>query len=123
MQKNNPEKRKPCCSCGKMLSLDSFWKNNQIKGGRDNKCKFCKMKGLYCKKKKKEKNKYVKDFGPTLANVSKKDWIEMFKALERIGYTFERSIHEQFCEKHNLKPKVRGFDKCIYYTPKDLGLI
>lgn len=119
---------KQCCACLKMKSQDSYWKNNQLKSGFDNKCKICKTQGKYCVKKNKvgrpNAGRPSKNNAPQLFNVRKSDWIETYEFLKKIGYDLssDKTIHEQFCEKYNLKPRKRMYEKSIQYTPKDLGL-
>lgn len=127
-EKKEVLKTKICCSCNKEKEIDFYWRNNQTKDGRDNKCKPCKIKGLFCRKKKVKtirgagKPKNIN--GPQLINVREKDWIEAYEFLKKIGYDLssDKTIHQQFCEKHNLKPKKRTYERSIQYTPKDLGL-
>lgn len=119
-------KTKICCSCEKEKTLNEFWRNRDTKSGYDGKCKYCRVKGYYCKKKpKKESGKPKNIEGPQLYNCSKQDWIETYEFLKNIGYDLsgEKTIHEQFCEKHNLTPRKRMREKSIQYSPKDLGLI
>jgi hypothetical protein len=122
---------KQCCACLKEKTIDYFWKNKQIKSGYDNKCKVCKNSGKFCvvrRKKPKDKKNSVgrpaRNNAPQLFNVKKSDWVETFLFLKEIGYDLssDKSIHEQFCEKYNLKPRKRMYEKSIQYNPKDLGL-
>lgn len=118
---------KQCCACQKEKTIDNFWKNNQLKGGYDNKCKFCKTQGKFCVKKEKKRSSIGRPSNttaPQLWNVRKKDWIETYEFLKKIGYDLssDKTIHEQFCEKHNIKPRKRMYEKSIQYKPKDLGL-
>ena len=121
-------KTKICCSCLKQKTIENFWKNTQIKGGRDNKCKMCKVQGKFCVKKELKRpnaGRPKKSNAPQLFNVKKEDWVETFIFLKKIGYDLSghRTIHEQFCEKHHITPKNRTYEKSIQYTPKDLGLV
>lgn len=120
---NNPIESKICCGCKIEKPIKDFYRNKELKGGFENKCKKCKKKKISCRKvaeKKRSKPTYDQIM---MFNVSKQDWIETYRALERIGYDLKQDLHLQFCKKHNLEPKLRTKEKSIYYSVKDLGLI
>ena len=126
----SPEKQvlktKICCACKKEKELKSFYVNAYMKDGYEARCKICKKSKILCRKKE-----YVKRGRPQLKNqpqlwnVRKKDWIETYEFLKKIGYDLSsnKTIHEQFCEKHNIKPRKRMYEKSLQYSPKDLGLV
>lgn len=113
---------KICCSCGIEKSAKSFYKiNNSL---QSNRCRICKLQGKMCHGKMKvEKGKRNNVEGPMLINVKKQDWEKTFLFLQDIGYDLNKDIHEQFCEKHNLPTKKRGYENSTIFSPKDLGLI
>ena len=96
--------------------------------GLSSRCRMCFKIGNKCRirRTKEELNDTKKDNTlPNLFNVKKSDWVEAFLFLQSMGYNLsgDKSIHEQFCERHGLKPKRRTYEKSIQYSPKDLGLI
>ena len=122
-------KSKICCACNKEKEITSFYKNAMMPSGWEARCKTCRYEGCKCRKTKSyERSKNLtsgrpKSNAPQLWNVRKKDWIETFEFLKSMGYDLSKNIHEQFCERHNLKPRKRMKEKSIQYTPQDLGLI
>lgn len=119
-------KFKVCCACGKDKEIKNFYKNNIREDGFDGRCKACKIACKKCRQgRRKTKPIFTKQDknAPMLFNVTQKDWIEMYKFLESIGYSLEENIHIQFCEKHNLTPRKRMREKSLYYSPKDLDMI
>lgn len=124
----SPEKQdlktKICCACGKDKPITSFYRNKIMKDGYEGKCKYCKKTNVKCRSgdRKKPGRPKLKNT-PQLWNVRKEDWIETFEFLKKIGYSLERNIHEQFCERHNLVPRKRMYEKSIQYSPGDLGMI
>lgn len=122
-------KTKTCCSCNKNKDIKDFYRNKLVKDGRMGKCKLCMSQGLSCRSQYKVKHERSgrprKIDGPVMYNVAKEDWIEMYEFLSRIGYKLsgDKTIHEQFCERYNLRPRKRMYEKSIQYTPKDLGMI
>jgi hypothetical protein len=122
LSEKQPLKTKKCCACNIEKSITSFYKNNSYPDCYDSKCKHCKKFKKSCARKARKKMETDK-YGPKLWNVKKKDWIETYEFLLKIGYSLEKDIHEQFCEKHNLIPRKRGYEKTIKYSPQDLGMI
>ena len=126
----SPEKQvlktKICCACKKEKELKSFYVNCYMKGGYEARCKMCKKSKILCRKKEdvKRGRPQLKN-QPQLWNVRKSDWIESYEFLKKIGYDLssDKTIHEQFCEKHNIKPRKRMYEKSLQYSPKDLGLV
>lgn len=112
-----------CCGCSKEKPLTSFYKSKMVKSGYDNKCKICKQQGKLCRTGRKRVYNASLKRGPMLISVSTEDWIEAYRFLQRIGYDLSLNIHEQFCQKHNLNTRKRGYEKSKQYSPKDLGLI
>lgn len=122
-------KSKICCSCNELKEIQSFYKNKHVPTGYESRCKVCKIEKKRCRAEKSYNRSKNLSSGrprqdaPQLWNVRKKDWIEAYEFLKSMGYDLTKNIHLQFCEKHNLKPRKRMYEKSIQYTPKDLGLI
>jgi hypothetical protein len=116
---------KICGACCKKLSIKWFYKNKSGKDGYDARCKICKKLGkkIYRGEKKQKANRAYAHL--SLFNPKKEDWIETFMFLKSIGYNLssDKTIHEQFCEKYNLRPKKRTYEKSIQFSPKELGLV
>lgn len=117
---------KICCSCKRAKQLKDFYRNSGSSSGYEGRCKICKKQKLRCyssENKNKAGRPQLKNM-PQLWNVRKKDWIDTFNFLKSLGYELsgQKTIHQQFCEKHNLQPRKRMYEKSIKYTPKDLGL-
>jgi len=131
----SPEKQvlksKICCSCGFEKHITSFYKNAYVPTGYEARCKTCKNNKQRCRAEKNyDRSKNLssgrpRQDAPQLWNVRKQDWVETFMFLKSIGYNLsgDKTIHEQFCDKHNIEPKKRTYEKSIQYTPQDLGLI
>ena len=127
LKKNKVVETKVCCACNLEKPINYFYRNARLETGYEKRCKVCKRNKVKCRKSAEEKRERVgrpnlRD-APQLYNVKKKDWVEMYNFLKKIGYDLTKNIHEQFCKKHNLKPRKIGYDKTIKYTPKDLGII
>lgn len=125
-EKKEVLKTKICCACKKEKEIKSFYKNKMMPLGYESRCKVCKQNKLKCN----GRGEYGKKAGrpqlkntPQLWNVRKEDWIETYEFLKSIGYDLNKNIHEQFCERYDLKPRKRMYEKSIQYTPKDLGLV
>lgn len=125
-----PEKKvlksKICCSCSREKDIKNFPKNAVKPDGFENRCRQCKFSNKKCKRGPKKNKPLVlpSDLrAPMLFNVDKQDWIDMYQFLKNIGYSLDRNIHEQFCEKHNLKTRKRMHEKSLQYSPQDLGLV
>lgn len=123
---NNVLKSKICCSCSKDKDIKNFPKNSVKPDGYENRCRQCKLSGKKCRRGPKKVKPLVlpSDLrAPMLFNVVKEDWVDMYEFLKSIGYSLDRNIHEQFCEKHNLKKRKRMYERSQYFSPKDLGLV
>jgi hypothetical protein len=121
MEQLDPVEKKICLACGIIKKLKSFGKTPS--GNRGNVCNTCKAYGRTIKKM--EEVKVVKKTNSPLMmfSVKKEDYIIMYNFFKSIGYSLETDIHTQFCEKHNLKPKIRKEPFPNHYSPKDCGLI
>jgi hypothetical protein len=115
-------KMKICCACNKEKEIKSFYKSTLYKDGFENRCKICKQNCIKCRKPAVRKITKKRN-EPALWNVNKQDWVDTYEFLKTIGYCLTKNIHEQFCEKHNLTPKKRGYEKSVIYSPQDLDLI
>jgi hypothetical protein len=120
-------KTKVCCACRKEKDITSFYRNIMMPTGWEARCKLCKKDKVSCRAKtdRSKSGRPKQMSSPQLWNVKKEDWIETYDFLKTIGYDLsgDKTIHEQFCEKYNLKPRKRMYEKSIQYSPKDLGLV
>ena len=95
--------------------------------GWEVRCKVCKKNKVSCRAKtdRSRAGRPKHRNSPQLWNVRKEDWIETYEFLKSIGYDLsgDKTIHEQFCERYNLEPRKRMYEKSIQYSPKDLGLV
>lgn len=116
---------KICCACGIQKPIKNFYVNNSVPAGYDSRCKLCKLNKNRCRALKGEKKVVQKriDLFPYIANPTKKDWIEMYEFLVKIGYDLKENIHIQLCKKYNLQPRVRMKEKSKQYSPSELGLV
>lgn len=117
---------KTCCACKKEKEIKSFYRNAAMPSGWESRCKLCKKTGVKCRASKdddgRKKNGKTRN-SPQLWNVCKQDWIDTYDFLKSIGYDLHTNIHEQFCLKHNLKPRPRMKEKSKQYSPKELGMV
>lgn len=124
---------KKCCACKETKELNLFYKNSQITDGYFARCKKCMTNGILCKQGRPTGMKYnVEGRKPAkydnsswteirLVSPTKKDYMETYEFLKRIGYKLDESIHEQFCNKHDLEPtEPKEFKN--YFSVKDCGL-
>lgn len=119
-------KTKVCCYCGIEKPIKNYYVNNNLPSGFMPRCKVCFNNGNRCRKRKGTAKIMKRDgMAPKLWNVRKSDWVDTFMFLKKIGYELsgDKTIHEQFCERHNLEPRGRMKEKSIQYSPKDLGLV
>jgi hypothetical protein len=113
-----------CCACRKTKPMKDFYRNSLLKSGFMGKCKVCRNNSIPCPKKNEEKKGRKTKNGLYIFNTTKEDWVKMFQFLQKIGYSLDSPIHEQFCKKHNLPTKKKDKkNRTIKYTPKELGLI
>lgn len=113
---------KYCCACEKQKSFDSFYTNPSYSDGLLRRCKICVRGKVKCKKKLPT----GRPLGRNLLSLycpTEEDWKNAYELLGNIGYSLDRSIHEQFCEKYNLKTKERPKERHIIFSPEDLDLI
>jgi hypothetical protein len=88
-----------CRQCGDYLPFNNFYKRKNTPWGIDS---TCKNHG------KKLKIDYDADMEYLKLNpITENDFIEMRDFLTKLGYDFngDKSVHEQFMEKHNLNKK------------------
>jgi hypothetical protein len=126
LKEEQPLKSKLCCACKKEKDIKSFYVNKYMPTGYDPRCKMCKQSKIRCRVANGEGKKssvVKKRNSPQLWNVGKQDWLDTYNFLEKIGYDLHTNIHEQFCSKHNLKPRERMWEKSIQYSPEELGMI
>lgn len=123
---------KKCCACQQTKEYKLFYVNNHMKDGYYSRCKKCMSYGKLCRQGRplgstkpiKETDGKVRKNGweeIRLINPTKKDYIETYEFLKRIGYKLDESIHQQFCDKHDLKPKKAKVKK-NYFSPDDCDM-
>lgn len=117
---------KRCTSCSQVKQLQSFYKRTHQKDGYDTRCKNCVVNKLYSSNYFRAKEKYIKD--PAFDEIfrlritKKEDYIETYKFFERIGYDLKspKTIHQQFCERHNLNEHIRKDQFPNYHSKESL---
>ena len=104
--------KKICKACNIEKPIKQFYKNNVFKDGYDSRCKICKSqnKKIYkgdgdWKKVKPYQQKWEDQFNIKAAH--KEDFLLMYEFITKIGYDVNQDVHQQFCDKHNLKYKKR----------------
>jgi hypothetical protein len=118
MNDQNPVEFKICRACGKEKSVKQFHKQNAA-DGYTARCKACQNSGLLIPKNKIKNNGVL---ALTLTGLKEGDYVDMYNFFERIGYSLDMDIHEQFCLKHGLKPSHPKQKFNYHFTAKDLGL-
>jgi hypothetical protein len=105
--------QKRCTACSKIKSLSFFYKKNTMDDGYTARCKSCVLNKRYNPHYPGNPN-FVKadpefDNMFRLFKTTKEEYIRAYKLLEGWGYDLKstKTIHEQFCEKHNLNPYIR----------------
>lgn len=128
------EKKRLCVSCNNELSEDRFYRTGtQYYKIR---CKLCEINNVPLPSKERVKevkfyNKHgyfenevddIKYDMEYLFRTDKEDFIQTYIFLRDVmGYDIEKDIHLQFCEKHNLKPKLYvKKDKDHKYTREEI---
>lgn len=100
------KKTKVCPACNVEKPMIDFTTDH--KKERVRRCKLCKSRGIKIPPEKKINTKGVKKGPmPRLANVTKEDYKNMYLLFSEVmGYDINSklSIHEQFCQRHNLTP-------------------
>ena len=112
-----------CVCCGEKKTLNDFYKNATYSSGYENKCKVCKNNKVLIPKEKRQENGTGYDgYSFKISQPSIEDFIEAYTALKKLGYdlTSNKTIHEQFCERYNLRPKKR---QSILNTKYDMNKI
>lgn len=115
-------KTKLCCACKKEKTLKQFYKNKLFIDGYMSRCKSCRAQSIRCIERKRIKNEN-NGRELTLHGVTMNDYIETYKFLQKMGYSLDKDLHEQFCDRHNLPTRKKPFERCLKFTPKELGLI
>jgi hypothetical protein len=115
-------KTKLCCACEKEKPVKQFYKCKLFIDGYMSRCKSCRAKHIRCNLRK---SRTTNESYPELSlhGVSRNDFIQTFRFLEKIGYSLQENIHKQFCERHNLPTKKKIVEKGLRFTPEELGLI
>jgi hypothetical protein len=121
MEQKEPVEKKICLACGREKKLTSFTKLPS--GNRGNSCNLCKSLGNTIKKGKSKVKEPLVNNPLSLGNVGIKDWVEMYKFMEKMGYNLKKDLHEQFCSKYGLTANTPKQTFKNYYSQKDCGLI
>lgn len=106
-------KEKICENCNLVLPVCEFWTVPQRADGYDRNCKTCRKE--LTKKRNKETGRL--DLSNLRFNqLRTSDHYHSYKLLERLGYDLEsdKSIHEQFCDRHGLQVKKRDKPHTMY---------
>lgn len=101
--------KKVCKYCGIEKDIDSYYKKMSSTDGHQSVCKICtsivtreyreiKLSENPPVKKTKEDTKTL-----SLNGAIKRDYCEMYSAMDKLGYNPEMDIHIQFCKKWGLK--------------------
>jgi len=113
---------KECTYCQEKKDLSAFTKNNLTRDGYLNVCKSCNniRAAKYREKGQGAAPTELSGWsGLKMNGTTIKDWCGMYLFLEKIGYDLEKNIHEQFCEKNNLKQKKRRRENVIHYSVQE----
>jgi hypothetical protein len=121
MEQKEPVEKKICRACLVEKPVTRFQK--LASGNRGGVCNLCKSTGRTIKKDTISTKAKKKNIELNLGNVHRTDYITTYKFLQSIGYSLEGDIHEQFCERHNLKPRQPKRKFLNHYSQKDCGLI
>jgi len=114
-----------CIACDVKKPINQFYRNNALIDGYEKRCKYCKINNISSRQRPDKIYKSLKnddDNLPSLVGLTEDDFRRTYLFLKSIGYDLKRSIHEQFCEKHNLPVNPEPYKTKFYFSPKDLGL-
>jgi methylphosphotriester-DNA--protein-cysteine methyltransferase len=120
MEQLEPIEKKICRACNIAKKLKSF--QTLKSGNKAGVCNLCKSQGKKIPKEHKSKP-VIKNIALQLGFIRKEDYVEMYKAMEKMGYNLSKDLHEQFCKKYGLTPNKPKQKFNNYYTQKDCGLI
>ncbi len=109
---------KLCERCNRIKKIQSFGKNNQIKGGYERVCKICRndQNKLYRIKQRIERSDTD---NLKMSGLKKSDWCKTYQFLQEIGYDVNKDIHRQFVEKHKLVYGKRYYKNFVKFLPSD----
>jgi len=107
---------KVCRKCKETKPLSQFYRRSDLSGGHVNQCKSCDAD--YQRQYKKKLQEESGD-EPRMSPTHKSDYCIAFGWLKLLGYDLSKDIHQQFCEKHNLKYKNRPYVNKRRYEPCD----
>jgi hypothetical protein len=105
-----PSELRMCKCCSENKPLSEFYRNSTYSNGYETRCKTCKKAGLTIPKDKLydiEDNSEAYQF--KISHLTEEDYLDTYRTLQAIGYDIhsQKTIHQQFCEKYNLRPKKR----------------
>jgi hypothetical protein len=100
-----------CNSCLIEKDLTSFYKSKQSKYGISKVCKLCKNQGRKSAKINTTIHPFNREFRKSesnwysMAGCTKKDYMDMWSLLAKMGYDVSKDVHQQFLDKHNVNEK------------------
>jgi hypothetical protein len=120
------ENEKKCTACFQVKPLTSFYKRNHLKDGYDPRCKICVRNKTYNPSFISRFETYDPD--PAFDEIFRlrctkvEDYVDTYKFFERIGYDLQspKTIHQQFCERHNLNEHIRKDPFPNYHSKESL---
>jgi hypothetical protein len=119
MEQIIPVETKICKACSLEKKITRF--TMLASGNRGNTCNLCKSLGR-TQKKGEKKSKTKKNNPLQLGNISMRDYVDMYEFLEKLGYSLEGDIHEQFCKRYGLTPHEPKNKFNRHYSAQDCGL-
>lgn len=121
MEQFDPVERKICRACNVLKKLKSF--PILKSGNRAGVCSICKSTGKKIPKENKSPKNKLKNIELQLGFIRITDYVETYKNLEKMGYSLNEDIHEQFCRKYGLTPHSPKKRFLNHYSQRDCGLI
>lgn len=110
-----------CRGCGVTKPLIEFHHSSAGRYGRQTRCKVCCSiyNKNYRQNKKKDPSLIPNTSNLRLVSPKLDDYCKMYKFLYEMGYDLTKDVHVQFCERHNLIPKVRKKGHKNAFSPSD----
>jgi hypothetical protein len=120
MNELEPVEKKICRACGFAKRLKSF--QTLKSGNKAGVCNLCKSQGKTIPKQSKP-SRIPKNIELQFGFIRKEDYVEMYNAMEMMGYNLSQDLHEQFCRKYGLTANSPKQTFKNHYSQKDCGLI
>ena len=126
---NDNNNEKLCRCCGRILSLDNFYKNNRNKDGHTSKCKEC-SKAYY---QNVDNQKRIKEYQREYYNKNKeriKDYIKKYDAAHkyrqnrdrRVEFNNNRTYGHGYITKEQWAECIDFFDNVCAYSGEEFDL-